>query len=462
MVSHQIDFEIYSGSVCHPEVKKIFSERTRIGRWLYIEGVLARSQADLGIIPEEAADEIQSKADIKYVNFAEIKKEFETARHTLMPVLKVFKRSCQGNAGEYLHYGATTQDILDTAEVLEIKDALAVIYRELRQLEANLLAQAEKHAATPMVARTHGQQALPTTLGMKVAVWIREIRRHVERLKQAGPRLFIGQLSGGVGTMAALGDKAFEVAQLTLERLGLKAPEISWHNSRDNIAELACNLSLIATTGAKIGNEIFQLQKVEFGELSEPYNRQAIGSSTMPHKSNPVRSQRIVALSRHVRHLSGVIVESMAHEHERDMRCLGAEWLAVPEVCIYTAASLRHLNGITGGMAAYPEMMKKNMLLDKHGLLAEWLMFKLAPALGKMKTHDLLHDVSVRTRTEQADFKESLLNHQEVREILTDQDLRFLDRPELYTGKAQEIVARVMAQTEQERQSDPESLSDLV
>jgi len=300
MPSHFIDYETYAGVVCTPEMKDIFDEKKRLQRWLDFEGALAMAQGELGVIPKEAALEIKRKCAIDVLDMQEIRKEFLSARHSIVPLLRVLKRACAGDAGEYVHYGVTTQDVLDTAEILEVKDAMEIIYKDIRQLEDCLMSIAEKHKCTPIIGRTHGQQALPTTLGLKVAVWVSEIRRHIERLISLQGRLFVGQISGGVGTMAAMDlaahGKAKEIAEKTLEKLGLAYPTVSWHTARDNIGELASVFSLVSTTLGKIANEIYQLQKNEIGELAEPSSATATGSSTMPHKSNPTRCQRVISL----------------------------------------------------------------------------------------------------------------------------------------------------------------------
>ncbi len=462
MPSHFIDYATYAGVVCTPEMKQIFDEETRLQRWLDFERALAETQGELGIIPKAAADEISDKCCLEKLNMEEIREEFLSARHSIVPLLKVVKRACKDGAGEYVHYGATTQDVLDTAEVLEIKDALTVIYADIRCLEGHLLAIAEKHKNTPIIGRTHGQQALPTTLGLKAAVWVSEIRRHITRIKELPERLFVGQFSGGVGTMAAidmLSDvSAKEVAEKTLRRLGLDYPTVSWHTARDNIAELATLFSIISTTLGKIANEIYQLQKNEIGELCEPSSATATGSSTMPHKSNPTRCQRVVALSRHVRHLSNVVVESMMQEHERDPRCLNSEWMAVPEVCIYTATSLRHMVNVVSALIVVPQNMLRNLHTQKDVILSEWLLFTLGKKVGKMKAYEHLRKMSKLAMSEGKTLKETFAADAEFGGLITSDELNFLDTPEKYIGCAEEIVDDVIGETKAKRALDPDVL----
>jgi len=464
MPSHFIDYETYAGVVCIPEMKEIFDEKKRLQRWLDFEGALAQTQGELGIIPKEAGIEIANKCNLDCLNMQDIRNEFLSARHSIVPLLKVLKRACEGDAGEYVHYGVTTQDVLDTAEVLEVRDALDVIYKDIRTLEESLMGIADMHKNTPIIGRTHGQQALPTTLGLKVAVWLAEVRRHINRLTALPERLFVGQLSGGVGNMSALEMAAFgkssaeEVAKKTLARLGLKYPAISWHTARDNMGELASVLALITSTLGKIANEIYQLQKNEIGELAEPSSATATGSSTMPHKSNPTRCQRVVALSRHVRQLSSVVIESMLHEHERDPRCLNSEWMAVPEVCIYTGTAMRHMVNVISGLVVRPENMMKNLHTQKDVILSEWLLFTLGQKVGKMRAYESLRKLSKAAVANKKSLKETFAADEEFGSLVTAEELEYLDHPEKYIGCSVEIVENVLKNSKAQRANDPEKL----
>jgi adenylosuccinate lyase len=463
MSSHPIDFVVYEGVVCTHKMKAVFDEHAVYRRWLEIEAALAETQAEMGIIPDGAAAEIKRKADIEALDLAEINEEFKKARHSLVPLLNVFKRKCDGNAGEFIHYGATTQDIIDTGLVMGAREATNLIYGDLRELETHLLALAEKHKSTPIVGRTHGQQALPTTFGMKTAVWISEVRRHIQRLQESAKRVFVGSLFGGVGTLAAFGTHAFGVQEGTLKRLRLSCPSVSWHTARDCFGELASVMALISTTLAKIANEIYQLQKTEFGELAEPSGKTSVGSSTMPHKRNPTRCQRVISLNRHVRHLSGVIMESRNQEHERDPRGLNAEWIAVPEVLMYTGASVRHMANIMGSLEVFPEKMLANLYIRKTYVLSEWLMFKFAPALGKMKAHEKLHHLFKAASSGERNMREVVLDDKEIKDLLTEEEISYLEHPEKYIGYASKITDRVIEQTRSIQSYDPDRLgfSDL-
>lgn len=459
MPSHPIDFEQNPYVFSTPEMMHVFDEMTRYQRWLDFEAALATAQGEKGIVPRQAAEEICKKAKLEHLNFEEVRAGYRKSRNSLVPLINGLRRACEGTWGEFVHFGATTQDVLDTAEVLELRDAAKILYRDLLRLEDACLALAKAHKATPMVARTHGQQALPTTLGMKVAVWLSEIRRHIERLRTAGDRILAGQLAGAVGTMAALGPLAFEVAERCLDLLGLKRSTIAWHTSRDNIGEFASVLCLVSSTLAKIANEVFQLQKTEIGELREPSSKKALSSSTMPHKSNPAICERIVALSRHIRHNAAIVAESMAHEHERDPRNLWAEWLAMPQVCIYAGAALNYTIDLVSGLEVQTERMLGNLRLQGGLITSEWLLFRLSDttlsdSMGKMEALELLHDLSAQAASKGISFRNAVMGHPKIGSLLTNEEADYLDHPERYVGHAVRIVEQTISEVEAKKAGD--------
>ena len=258
--------------------------------------------------------------------------------------------------------------------------------------------------------------------------------------------------------MAALGPQAMKIARRTLNLLGLKHSKVAWHNSRDNIGELASIFCLLITTLEKMANEIFQLQKTEIGELSESLPNKAVTSTTMPHKKNPVICQRIVVLSRHVRHLTGIIVESMAHEHERHARCLWAEWLAVPQLCIYTGAALRYMLDVMSGLEIRVDRMMENLHLHKDLIASEWLLFRLSGTIGKMKSLEKLRELSDKVMDTGTSLKDAVMDDPEVGALLTPEELAYLDHPERYIGHALQMVDQAIEEIETKRESDPERL----
>jgi len=458
MSSHPFDFEIQAEVFSTPEMTAIFDEQRRFMRWLEFEAALAAVQAELGIIPVEAAAEINEKANLDHLDLGAVRDGYKKSRNSLIPVLKALRGACRNGHGEFVHYGATTQDVLDTGQVMELRDTLRIIYRDLRKLEKTLAGLTEKHIATPMIGRSHGQQALPITFGLKCGVWLAENRRHIERVKNLAPRLLVGQLSGAVGTMAALGDQGREVARLTMSRLGLGNSTISWHTSRDNIAEAAALMAMLTASLEKIASEIVELGKNEIGELREPAPSEAISSSTMPHKRNPVICQRIAVMARQTRALAGTVTEAMVHEHERDGRSIWSEWLAMPQISIYTGTALHYIKQVMDGLEVIPENMTKNLHLHGDMVLSEWLLFRLGSSIGKMKAQEIMREITGKALANNKSLKECVLADSEIAALLDRDDLVFLDHPEKYLGQAETIINDLLREISDRRATDPENI----
>lgn len=450
MPVHPFDHQIHPHVFSTPELEALFDEQAVMQRWLDFEAALAEAQGHLGIIPAAAAAEIKAKALLTALDVEAIRQGYSKSRNSVVPLLAGLRRACSQTAGEYVHYGATTQDVLDTGQILALKATLVLVRRDLERLEQVCCELAVKYRATPMAARTHGQQALPTSFGLKVAVWLGELRRHLQRVEHLQNTVCSGQLSGAVGTYAALGDLGLAVAEETMRLLGLKHDPLSWHTARDRVAELASDFALLSMSLAKIANEIYQLQKSEIDELQEPGPASgALASSTMPHKRNPVLCQRVAALAKHVRALSGTVIESMAHEHERDPRCLWAEWLALPQICIYTGSSLHSMLQVLSGLIVRPEQMLVNLHRQKDLIATEWLLFHLGKIMGKNKAMDKLHSLAAQAKEGKISLKEALLADEELGTVFSLEELIPLDKPEQYLGKAVELVDRMVEESPQ-------------
>jgi adenylosuccinate lyase len=450
-----IDYEIYRDSWGTEEMRQIWSENQMLQRWLNIEVVLAEVQAELKVIPPEAAREIKEKARVELVDKAAIKKEYGKTGHSLVPLLRAVQAICKDKLGEYIHLGATTQDITDTGMMLGLKQAHRVIVRDLEDIEASLMHLASEHKATPMAGRTHGQQALPIAFGQKAAVWLREVSRHLERLAQAEKRVFIGNLSGGVGSYASFAGQGMKIERMVMSRLGLNPSDAPWHVSRDRFAEYCHILAMAATTMGKIGNEIYVLQKPEIGELQEPYQPGQIGSSTMPHKRNPEIAEALNGLSKIVRHLSGLVLETMFTEHERDGAAWKPEWVAIPEICTYTHAILDKAKYVVGHLVVNKARMLKNLNMLGGLILSENVMLILGEKLGKQSAHTIVGDIAARFYDEGLTFKQALLQNPLVAEKFTEKEVdRMLDAAK-YVGEVEGIVSQAGALTEREFKTRP-------
>jgi adenylosuccinate lyase len=445
MPSHPIDFEIQPDSYSTPELRALYEERARIGRWLRFEAALAQAQAEFGVIPKESAARIAERAQYELLNEEALRADYKTTRNNILPALKAFRTSCGTGHGDYVHHGATTQDAIDTGEVLALKEAVAIMLRELRAIEDRLVTLTEEHRNTPMIGRSHGQQAIPITLGLKFAVWLAEVRRHIERLGRLHRTAFFGQLGGAVGTMAALSDHALDIKRRVMEKLELQYSAAAWHTSRDNVAEVCAAMALATVGAAKIANEVFELGRTEIGEMQEPAGKaKAMSSSTMPHKRNPVLCERVVALSAHVRGLLSIVMEATLHANERDARALWAEWLALPQFAIYSGAAVAFTREIVQGLELFPARMLANLRLHGDLVASELLLFRLAGRMGKAEAQKVLHQAGQVAAETNRGLVDVLLADPRLAGILTEEDSSSAKAPERYVGLASAIIDEVL------------------
>jgi 3-carboxy-cis,cis-muconate cycloisomerase len=444
MTSTMIDSSFLQDLYGTAEMRAVFSSAHLLQKWLDVEAALAQAEADFGIIPAEAAAEITRQARAERLDGAQIKLWVDQTVHPIVPVIRALQAACQSDAGEYIHWGATTQDIMDTAIVLQLKEALAIIRDRLNELSITLASLARAHRDTLMPGRTHGQHALPITFGYKAAVWLSEIQRHISRLDQLEPRLLIGQLGGAAGTLASLGEQALQVQQRMMEILGLKSPLITWHTARDNLAEYASLLAMIAATLGKIAHEIISLQHTELAEIEEPFYMGKVGSSTMPHKRNPMICEAILALSRLVLRLAPSAWDAMIQEHERDWSSDHIEWAYLPEISIYTDGALSLTIGVMGKLQVYPDRMQKNLEITRGLILSEALMLALSQHIGRQSAHEIVYRCSMQAHDEHRSFAETLSNDLTVNSFLTAEQISVLLKPSNYTGLAGVFVDRVL------------------
>lgn len=448
MASHMIDFLTLGNNFGTPEMREVWSEENRLRQHVDVEVALAQAEGELGVIPLEAAEKIAERANAESIDLLELADEVVRLKHSFMATINTLQRQC-GEAGEYIHYGATTQDIVDIATVLQLKQAFDIVQRDSRFVALELKKRAKQYQYTPMVGRTHGMQALPTTFGFKLAVWLDEFVRHLTRLNEIRERVLVGNISGAICTYASFGDKGPEVEQRALTLLGLNTPNIGWQAARDRFSEYASVIALISGTLGKIGNEFYNLMRTEINEIEEPFSAGKIGSSTMPHKRNPAILEGLASLTEPVFKSVALMHESMKTEHERDAMSWRAEWIALPELNIYVAAQLQMTLTVLRGMKVNSKQMLKNLELQHGLLLSEKIMFELGKKLGKQTAHQLVYESAMLAFEQERPFKEILQENTELKQHFTEQEISQWLIAENYLGSAPRKVNVVINYAEQ-------------
>jgi len=444
MASSSIDSRVFGVLFAEVEMKKIFSDENRVQKWLDTEAALARAQAKLGMLKPEYAEEITKKAKAELLNLDAIGETYKSTI-TIVPLLKEFKKVLDNNAGEFVHWGATSQDIMDNGLILQMREGHALLVKMLTKTYEECLRISEKYKDTVMAGRTHVIHALPITFGFKTAMWADEVKRSLIRLEELKPRLLKGQLSGAVGTLASQEGKGFAMQELMMKDLGLAVPVISWHPTRDHIAEYVSLLALISGTIGRISHEILSLQRTEICEVEEPFFMGKIGSSTMPHKRNPQVCESIIALTKIVRAQAPLAVEIMQCENERDWGCEAVEWDIVPKTSICMAAALEKMNDVLENLIVYPENMKENLNKLKGAMLSEAVMLHLGEKLGRLTAHEIVYEVCMKAFSEGTMVIDALLERKEVADAFSREELAEILQPEKYTGLSSEFVERVLA-----------------
>jgi adenylosuccinate lyase len=444
---------IDTGRYGTPEMRRIFEEENKLQRMLDVEAALAWAHSEVGDIPRKDAEKIMEMASTKHVKLSRVKEIEKEIKHDVMALVQALAEVC-GPSGAYVHLGATSSDILDTATALQLKDALNLIEKRLSDLELVLIKGAEQYKKTMMMGRTHGQHALPTTLGFKFAVWMREMARHLQRLRECRERLIVGKMSGAVGTQAGFGPNALKIQDLTMKRLDIKPAEISTQIvQRDRYAEFICLLAMIASTLDNMATEIRELQRPEIGEVSEPFERERqVGSSTMPHKRNPMVCERICGLAKIMRGLVAPALENIPTWHERDLTQSSAERFIIPEACILTDYMLVLMTNVLTGLQVDEQKMLKNMELTQGRAMSEAVMLALArKGMGRQKAHELVRGLAMKSDVEKRLFKEILIENDVVQKMLSKREIDEALDPRNYLGTAVKQVELVVKKTKQER-----------
>lgn len=426
-------------------MRELFSDRALVQRYLDVEAGLARAQARLGTIPPRAAEAISAVATVDRVDFERLTVRTQIVGYPILPLVEQLSTWPPDGLGQYCHWGATTQDIMDTADVLQLRDGLALVDAELEAIGAALAALAEKYAETPMAGRTHLQHALPISFGYKCATWLSAIDRHRVRLQQLKPRLLVVQFSGAAGTLASLGQNGLATQAALAAELGLVAPDITWHTIRDGFAETTGLLALIAGSIGKIGYDCMLLMQTEIGEVLEPFVAGRGASSTMPQKRNPISSELMVAAAKIVREQHALMLDALVQDHERATGPWHVEWHALPTAFIVASGGLRAAREVMQGLEVRPEAMAHTLGITRGLIVAEAVMMGLAPRLGRQHAHDIVYGCCRRALGGEVSFTEALLAEPEIAAIFQRSEIEALTNPANYLGSAPEMTQLLLA-----------------
>ena len=418
-----------------PGIRALFARDARWQAWLDVEAALAAAEADLGIIPREAADEIATKCQLSLLDIPAIEDGLRVTGHPLVPLIWELDRVCEGDAGGFVHWGATTQNITQTGLILQLRQVHAIILERLAHLLEALANLAERTRDHLLPGRTHGQHAVPATFGLKVASWIDEICRHVERLRACEPRLFVAMLGGGAGTVASFGEHGMQVQDRLAERLDLRSMPVPSRVILDHEAEYVLVLAMFSSTATRIAREIFTLMKEEFGEVEEPVSPGTVGSSTMPQKRNPKLSQDIITLGAQIRSNVPLALEGMQAEHEADRAITNIGGRAIEAACVMTGDVLERLIMLAEGMRVFPERMRQNLDLSGGLIMSETLMLELGREIGRQRAHDVIYDVAQEAAVSTESFRDLLARNEEVTGRLSPERIEELLDPANHIGQ---------------------------
>jgi len=448
MASTVVDSVLFRDAFGTQKMRQLFSDGALVQRYIDAEVALARAEARCGVIPAEAAEVIARESRIERIDFDHMREETDIVGYPILPLVHQLVAMC-GESGRYVHWGATTQDIMDTAVALQVRDALDSIAADIRALRTILASLAQKHRDTPMAGRTHLQQALPVTFGYKVAIWLAMFDRHQERLAQLRPRVAVVEFAGAAGTLASLGtsegNQGFAVQKAMAEELGLGVPATTWHVARDGFAEAVNLLALVTGSLGKIALDVMIMASTEFAEVYEPFVKGRGASSTMPQKRNPISSELMLAASKAVRQHAGLMVDAMVQDFERATGPWHAEWIAIPESFILSAGALHQAKFMLGGLVVDEARMAHNLGLTKGLIVAEAVMMGMAPHIGRQQAHDVVYDACRTVNTQGGTLAEALAALPAVTAHFDRATIDRLTDPANYLGLAPQMVDRAIA-----------------
>ena len=440
-----LDSAVFRDIFTTEAMRNVFSDENRVQKYLDFEAALARAQAKLGIIPKEAAAEIVQHCSADRIDMAKLKETTERIGYPVLPVIQQLVKLCKGGLGEWSHWGATTQDVTDTATIMQIREALVLIERDIDGVCDALAALAKKYRDTPMAGRSNLQQAVPITFGYKMATMLAAFERHKQRLKEMKPRVLVGEFGGAAGTLSSLGKDGLRVQDELMKELKLGQPEIAWHTVRDRIGEVGCFLGLLTGTLGKISMDVKLLMQTEVAEVFEPFHEGRGSSSTMPQKRNPIASLYIHSTAALVRQNTAALLEAAVADHERSTGPWEIEWIALPEIFLLTAGTLRQTRDIVEGLQVDAARMRANLDMTGGAIVSEQVMMGLGPHLGRQRAHDLVYDICREATKSGKPLVDLLAADKEISKHVGRKELEAMCDPANYLGLAGEMVDRVLA-----------------
>jgi 3-carboxy-cis,cis-muconate cycloisomerase len=445
MPSTYLDSAVFRDIFTTPAMRAVWSDESRVQKYLDFEKALAVAQARLKIIPQDACDEIVKHCDVKNYDMAKLKEATERIGYPVLPVVQQLVKLCKDKLGEWSHWGATTQDITDTATILQIQESLAIIGSEINAISDALAALAKKYRDTPMAGRSNLQQAVPITFGYKIATMLAGFERHKQRLAELKPRVLVGEFGGAAGTLSSLGKDGLLCQTELMKELKLGQPAISWHTVRDTIAEVGCFLGLVTGSCGKIAFDVKLLMQTEVEEVQEPFHQGRGSSSTMPQKRNPISSVYITAQVAMVKQLAGALLEAMIEDHERATGPWEIEWLALPEIFMLAAGALAQTRFLVEGLQVNEQKMRDNIFITKGLIMSEAVMMGLGDKMGRNYAHDVVYDICREVVKTGLPLIDLLEENAEIRKHADRKELEKMVNPANYLGVAGEMVDRVLA-----------------
>ena len=441
--------QLYARIFYQTEVTEIFSDRALLGYLIQVETALAKAQASVGVIPVAAADWIEHVATtaLDQIDMEALAVASALAGNIAIPFVKQFTnlvKQADEDAARYVHWGATSQDILDTASILQSRAALSIIEAQLRACYVAALQQAQQYRAQVMIGRTWLQQALPITLGYKLARWAAAFKRDLDRIEAMKARVLTAQLGGAVGSLASLGDQGSIVVEAFAKSLGLSVPVCTWHAERDRVVEMASTLGMIVGNLGKMARDWSLMMQTEIAEIFEPTAPGRGGSSTMPHKRNPVAAAVVLAAANRIPALMSSIYQSMVQEHERGLGGWHAEWLAVPEIFQLCGGALASSLTVLEGMQVNPRQMLKNLECTHGLIMAEAVMMALAPKMGRLNAHHVVEAACKTALAEQRHLQDVVKQLSEVQQYFDAAQIEAIFKPESYLGNIQNQIDAVL------------------